>query len=93
MKEFRHSTGKNYFVMTKRCTDFHLEYDCIVQYENECKTFYGIRIDIAWRLYNVWCEKNNVVPAAIKYLFEPYNNDEPWKDLDRISIDDEEIVP
>ena len=93
MKEFKHSTGKNYFVLTKRCTDFHLEYDCIVQYENECKTFYGLRLEPVIEMYEKWCIDNDVKVTDIAELFEPYRTNDAWKDLDDILIDDDEIIP
>ena len=94
MKEFKHSTGKNYFVITKRCADFHLEYDCIVQHENECKTFCGLRLEPVIEMYEAWCIEHNAKVTDIAELFEPYHAENTWEDIENdILIDDDEIIP
>lgn len=93
MLQFKHNIGNSFFNIEKSADVYHIAYNCVIEERDQRKWLYGLRLAPVVEMYKAWCIEHNANETDIARLFEPYRIDEPWSDLDEITIDDEEIIP
>lgn len=97
MNSFRHSKDGNYFSVEKVQGDYKLTYDVDVNVNGEHVSMYAITLTTAKLIHKEFCKEIESTLADtcdIEKLFEPWKIiGEPWKDLNEIAIEDDEIIP